>query len=220
MEEIENTDNSSLDSLFNSNSKFTLDEKINCKMNERNESKVVLKLISNLLTDICETNKSPSDEKISLLKPFILKKIPSISIINYPILEICSLLILCLVDYIERLFKYSKHSEEIMIIVLIYIDIIRSKHKINLNYYNIHKIIFASFIVTIKFHEDDYYSLNYYSKLGGIPKKEIINLEYEFLKLMNFNLFIKDELFEKYKGYLKSLEREDDDDFDIYDDDS
>ena len=204
MEEIENTDNSSLDSLFNSNSKFTLDEKINCKMNERNESKVVLKLISNLLTDICETNKSPSDEKISLLKPFILKKIPSISIINY----------------IERLFKYSKHSEEIMIIVLIYIDIIRSKHKINLNYYNIHKIIFASFIVTIKFHEDDYYSLNYYSKLGGIPKKEIINLEYEFLKLMNFNLFIKDELFEKYKGYLKSLEREDDDDFDIYDDDS
>jgi len=204
MEEIENTDNSSLDSLFNSNSKFTLDEKINCNMNERNESKVLLKLISNLLTDICETNKSPSEEKISLLKPFILKKIPSISIINY----------------IERLFKYSKHSEEIMIIVLIYIDIIRSKHKINLNYYNIHKIIFASFIVTIKFHEDDYYSLNYYSKLGGIPKKEIINLEYEFLKLMNFNLFIKDELFEKYKGYLKSLEREDDDDFDIYDDDS
>jgi len=204
MEEIENTDNSSLDSLFNSNSKFTLDEKINCNMNERNESKVLLKLISNLLTDICETNKSPSEEKISLLKPFILKKIPSISIINY----------------IERLFKYSKHSEEIMIIVLIYIDIIRSKHKINLNYYNIHKIIFASFIVTIKFHEDDYYSLNYYSKLGGIPKKEIINLEYEFLKLMNFNLFIKDELFEKYKGYLKSLEWEDDDDFDIYDDDS
>ena len=204
MEEIENTDNSSLDSLFNSNSKFTLDEKINCNMNERNESNVLLKLISNLLTDICETNKSPSEEKISLLKPFILKKIPSISIINY----------------IERLFKYSKHSEEIMIIVLIYIDIIRSKHKINLNYYNIHKIIFASFIVTIKFHEDDYYSLNYYSKLGGIPKKEIINLEYEFLKLMNFNLFIKDELFEKYKGYLKSLEREDDDDFDIYDDDS
>jgi hypothetical protein len=56
--------------------------------------------------------------------------------------------------------------------------------------------------------------------LGGIPKKEIINLEYEFLKLMNFNLFIKDELYEKYNRYLKSLESEDDDDFDIYDDDS
>ena len=92
MEEIENTDNSSLDSLFNSNSKFTLDEKINCKMNERNESKVVLKLISNLLTDICETNKSPSDEKISLLKPFILKKIPSISIILKDYSNIVSIL--------------------------------------------------------------------------------------------------------------------------------
>ena len=84
---------------------------------------------------------------------------------------------------------------------------------------NSSKIIFASFIVTIKFHEDDYYSLNYYSKLGGIPKKEIINLEYEFLKLMDFNLFIKEELYEKYNRYLKSLESEDDD-FDIYDEDS
>ena len=204
MVEIENTDNSSLDSFFSSNNEFNLDEKINSKINERKESTIVLKLISNLLTDICETNKSSSEEKLALLKPFILKKIPSISIINY----------------IERLFKYSKHSEEIMIIVLINIDIIRAKHKINLNYYNIHKIIFASFIVAIKFHEDDYYSLNYYSKLGGIPKKEIINLEYEFLKLMNFNLFIKDELYEKYNRYLKSLESEDDDDFDIYDDDS
>jgi len=204
MVEIENTDNSSLDSFISSNNKFNFDEKINCNLNERKESAVILKLISNLLTDICETSKSPSEEKLSLLKPFILKKIPSISIINY----------------IERLFKYSKVSEEIMIIVLIYIDIIRSKHKIDLNYYNIHNIIFASFIVAIKFHEDDYYSLNYYSKLGGIPKKEIINLEYEFLKLMNFNLFIKDELYEKYNRYIKSLESEDDEDFGIYDDDS
>jgi hypothetical protein len=115
MVEIENTDNSSLDSFFSSNSGFNLDEKINCKISEKKESTVIFKLISNLLTDICETSKSPSEEKLALIKPFILKKIPSISIINY----------------IERLFKYSKHSEEIMIIVLIYIDIIRAKHKIN-----------------------------------------------------------------------------------------
>ena len=203
MVEIENTDNSSLDSFFSSNNKINLDEKFNYIMNERKETTIILKLISNLLTDICDTSKSLSEENLVLLKPFILKKIPSISVINY----------------IERLFKYSKLSEEIMILVLIYIDIIRARHKIDLNYYNIHKIIFASFIVTIKFHEDDYFSLDYFSKLGGIPKKEIINLEYEFLKLIDFNLFIKDDLYEKYNKYLKSFENEDDDEFNIYDDD-
>ena len=62
--------------------------------------------------------------------------------------------------------------------VVIYIDRVCQNHKINLNYNNIHQIILSSFIETIKFYEDDYYSLNYYAKLGGILKKEIIKLEY------------------------------------------
>lgn len=115
-------------------------------------------------------------------------------------------------DYIERLLKYSKTFNEIVIIVLIYLDTICAKHKLNLNYYNIHKFIFASFIVAIKFYEDDYYSINYYAKLGGIPKKEAISLEYEFLSLMDFKLFVKQELYDKYYNNLSSLDDNDDDD--------
>ena len=131
-----------------------------------------------------------------LIKPFISKKIPSITI-N---------------DYIDRLLKYSKVSEEIFILVLIYIDLLNRKYKINLNYNNIHKLILASFVVTVKFHEDEHYSLKYYAKLGGISLKEIINLEYVFLTLLDFRLYISEELFQKYNNYLLNLENSDDDD--------
>ena len=118
-------------------------------------------------------------------------------------------------DYIERLLIYSKAFNEIIIIVLIYLDTICAKHKINLNYYNIHKLIFGAFIVAIKFHEDEYYSMNYYSKLGGISKKEAINLEYEFMNLIDFKLFVNQQLYDKYYNYLSNLEEENfDNDFD------
>ena len=168
--------------------------------NEKKRISRKVNIISDILKDICEEGKSNKGEKLLLINPFISKNIPSISID----------------DYIGRLFKYSKVSHEIFILVLIYIDRVCQNHKINLNYNNIHKIILSSFIVTIKFYEDDYYSLNYYAKLGGISKKEIINLEYDFLVLLDFNLYVEDDLFNKYNQNLNNLENDDgDSDFDF-----
>ena len=196
MEENLSSDYSSKNSLCSSNI-----ENSKIKKEENEKSISFAKIISELLTDICEEGKSNLDSKSVLLKPFISKKIPNIS----------------LSDYIERLLKYSKTFNEIMIIILIYLDTICAKHKINLNYYNIHKFILASFIVAIKFYEDDYYSISYYAKLGGVSKKEAINLEYEFLNLMDFQLFVNQQLYEKYYNNLFSLQEEEDDDI-FYDD--
>jgi hypothetical protein len=159
----------------------------------------ISKIFSEILTDICEQGKPNIESK--QLKPFISKKIPTISI----------------KDYIDRLLKYSKTFKEIVIIILIYIDTICAKHKINLNYYNIHKFILAAFIVAIKFYEDEYYSISYYAKLGGISKKEAINLEYEFMSLMDFKLFVNQKLYDKYYNYLSNLEESDDDIYGEYD---
>ena len=193
----ENTNDSSLESLTGNKNSITISN------NEKEKSKII-KIIAELLKGICEeskSNKNNKEESLLLVKPFISKKIPSISII----------------DYIERLLSYSKISDKLFIIVLIYIDRICGKHFINLNYNNIHKIILASFICTIKYYEDDYYSMNFYARIGGITKKELISLEYEFLVLIDFKLYVGNDLFEKYNNYLKTLDIEDDD-FDIYDD--
>ena len=196
MVESENTDHSSMiESPHSLDKKNLIKNEIYSNSITQKRNSRIIKIIADLLKDICEEGKSNKEEISKIIKPFISKKIPSISI-N---------------DYIERLFKYSKVSEEIFIFVLIYIDRICGDHKINLNYNNIHKLILASFIVNIKFNEDNYYSLNYYAKLGGVSKKEIMNLEYEFLNLMDFKLFVDEKLFDKYKQNLQNLENDDDD---------
>ena len=65
----------------------------------------------------------------------------------------------------------------------------------------------------MKYHEDEYYSISHYARIGGVTKKEMINLEYEFLSLLDFNLFIKEEIFNKYTNSLLNLENSDDEDF-------
>lgn len=190
--ENENTDNTSLSS---SNSIETKIKQIN-KQNNHYSRK--LKIIAELLNGICQENKSNTEENMILLKSFISKKIPSVSIF----------------DYIERLSKYGRANEEICIFILIYLDKICAMHRINLNYYIIHKLILASFVCSVKFHEDEYYSISFYAKLGGVSKKEMINLEFEFLNLIEFNLFIKEDIFNKYSNSLLELDYNDDDEDD------
>lgn len=59
--------------------------------------------------------------------------------------------------------------------------------------------MFLSIIIAVKFFEDKYYKNEYYAKVGGISLKELNFLEIEFLKLIDFNLFISSEVFDYYK---------------------
>ena len=188
MTENENTDNSSLASIC-----YSQDiNKKKGKIIKENISSKIIKIIGGLLSDICKENKPNKEETLFLLQPFIMKKIPPISI----------------EDFLERLLKYSKVSHEVFILTLIYIDRICNYYKFNLNYNIIHKLILASFITSIKFLEDDFYSMDIYAKIGGVSKKEIIYLEYEFLKLIKFNLFVKENLFDLYKSNLNNVEND------------
>ena len=199
MIENENTDNSSLSSIYSKkqNNKIVYE-----KIVEEKSSTGLLKVISEVLTDICEQSKFLKDENIFLVKSFTTKKRPNISIY----------------EFLKRLYKYSKVSENILILVLIYIDRLCHNRKICLNYFNIHKLILASFVTAIKFVSDEFYSLEFYSKLGGISQKEIILLEYEFIVLLDFKLFVDEKLYEKYENNLRNAEMDDDEDCD-YDSD-
>ena len=153
-----------------------------------------IEIISDLFINICEENKIKKSNKNFLIKSFTNKFIPSISI----------------KDYILRLAKHSKVNESTIIIVLIYIDRICNINHLNLTYYNIHKLILASFILAIKYNEENYYSMAFYSKIGGISLSELNNLEFECLILIRYNLFIQPKLFDKYYKDLMSLKNDDD----------
>ena len=61
-------------------------------------------------------------------------------------------------------------------------------------------------VLAIKYNEDDYYSNKYYAKVGGINLEEINTLEYNLLILLNFEVFIDDEIYNKYKEQLKDFD--------------
>ena len=160
-----------------------------------NSEKIIIKKISDLLSDICDENtKDLISEKNLHLKPFLMRNIPPISI----------------KDYLERLCKHSKINTSTIILILIYIDRICNIQKFKLTYYNVHKLILASMIIAIKYNEDDYYSNKFYSKLGGVSISEIVFLEYNFLSLIHYNLFVNNELFKKYNDYISSADSDED----------
>ena len=121
------------------------------------------------------------------------KKIPSISI----------------KQFFERIVKYTKLENSTLVLILIYIDRLCDIQKFRLNFYNIHKIIVAAMIIAIKYNEDDYFDSIFYSKVGGVSRKELDKLEYQMLALINFELYVSEAVFNKYNNYIKSVEVED-----------
>ncbi len=117
---------------------------------------------------------------------FSMKSIPTIS----------------LKDYLERVISYSKIENNTLITSLIYIDRLCQKTNLILTPYNMHRIIFTSILLSLKYNEDTLYSFSFYSKIAGVNVKELKSLESEFIKLIDFSLYVEAEQFEKYKQYL------------------
>lgn len=155
----------------------------------------IIQKISDLLTGICDETKNEQDLFYKPLKCFYSKKIPLISI----------------KDYLEHIYKYTKINSSTIILILIYIDRICNMHKCKLCYYNIHKLLLGSLMIAIKYNEDEIYSQKFYAKIGGVTLAEICNLEYSFLSLINYNLFVNDNLFNKYNDYILSTDSDDED---------
>ena len=104
-------------------------------------------------------------------------------------------------DYLNRIVKYTNIEQSTLISALIYIDRICQRGYL-INEHNIHKLLFTSILIGIKYNEDDVYKNSYYSQIAGVTMKELIRMENEFLALIDFNLFIEANLFDKYKNGL------------------
>ena len=187
--ENNNNSNNQNNSIIQISNSSIVDEKAEKKIIER---------MSDLLSDICDDNiNNYNNEKNPNIKPFLSRNIPSISI----------------KDYLERLYKYSKINSSTIILILVYIDRLCNIYKFKLTYFNIHKLILASMIIAIKYNEDEYYSIKFYAKLGGISKSELLMLEYHFISLLKYNLFVNKELYNKYYDYVSSADSDEEDNY-------
>ena len=71
-----------------------------------------------------------------------------------------------------------------------------------LNPHNIHRIILGCLLLAIKYNEDLYYTNEEYAKIGGVSLEELNHLEYFTFLLLDFNLFISYDLYQKYLKYI------------------
>eukprot|EP00914_Ancora_sagittata_P007210 GHVO01014268.1.p1 GENE.GHVO01014268.1~~GHVO01014268.1.p1 ORF type:complete len:500 (-),score=40.78 GHVO01014268.1:198-1697(-) len=103
-------------------------------------------------------------------------------------------------DYLERIHKYFACSNECFVLSLIYIDrIIKLHDRFTICLLNIHRLMITSVMLATKFFDDVYYSNAFYARVGGVKTREINSLESHFLSLINYQLFVSPQEYDKYR---------------------
>ena len=161
------------------------------KKDDLNENLNLIRSISNCLTTILEEN-----EKLKNYRDIIKKQSKMVFSAN-------SIPCISLEDYLIRIQAYSDIEKNTFILALVVIDHICKKSNLVLTYYNIHRVLFGSILISIKYNEDTYYDNKFYAEIGGVTLKELKKMEYSILELSEFNVFVNNLEFEQYRKYLE-----------------
>jgi hypothetical protein len=103
-------------------------------------------------------------------------------------------------DYLCRIDANFHCSEECLILGLVYIDRIATLHpEFEISTLNIHRLLLTSVVVAAKFHDDFFYSNTYYAKVGGVRLREMNTLESEFVRLIDWRLYVVSDEFSNYR---------------------
>ena len=152
----------------------------------------LINAISKTLTTILESNKKLKNYK-EIIKNQSIMYFSANSIPNITIR-----------DYLIRIQNYSEIEKSTLILAIILIDHMCKRSGVLLTHYNIHRILFSSVLVSIKFNEDSYFDNNFYSQIAGVKPNELQILEYIFLELNDFNIFVEDIEYRQYEKHLSN----------------
>jgi len=161
---------------------------------QENHGKAVVRVLAHVLERMVKQNEQMTENKkddgnvTAEVTKYQALKAPGISVYNY----------------LERIRQYANCSSECFILALIYIDRLIQSQEFRLTSLNIHRVILTSVLLAAKFFDDKYYNNAYYAKVGGVINSEMNGLEVDFLFRINFSLYVKLEVFDKYQGELIS----------------
>ncbi|XP_047339017.1 cyclin-U2-2-like [Impatiens glandulifera] len=107
-------------------------------------------------------------------------------------------------SYLERIFRYTKVGPPVFVVSYVYIDrFCQIYPEFQINILNVHRLLITTIMVASKFVEDMNYRNSYFAKVGGFTTKEINDLEFDFLFLMDFKLHVNVSVFESYCCHLE-----------------
>ena len=179
---VVNTDNSisSKETAINTSQNIEAKNEISPYM-----QKQIIKSIAQNLRDIIKENIRKNLMKYVKYDLFYIGRNPPISI----------------EDYINRIYKMTKMNISSLILSVIYIDRFSELNGYILSMKNIHRIILAACLLSIKFNEDVNINLKYYASIAGIPAYELNNLEFYLIVKLQFGLFVNYDIYQKYFEY-------------------
>ena len=110
-----------------------------------------------------------------------------------------------ILDYLYEIKTATSIEDSTLIIAFIYLNRICDKKSIILSPLNLHKFLFISIILAVKYNEDIKYSEKCYSVLFDMSFNETKVLENIYVDLIDFNFFVSKKEFVKYKKYFEML---------------
>ena len=109
---------------------------------------------------------------------------------NDNIFTSCHIPYITLQNYIKRLKKHICSDKYVWKYTWEYLDKVVSRNKyITPDLFNIHRLVLISFYVSYKFWIDDILFASSVAKVAGITSNELIQLEIQYLTLIDWQLF-------------------------------
>lgn len=142
-----------------------------------------ISFISDYLYDLILDDK---DIKSNLDSPLYTKHFPNIE----------------LEEYIKRISSYGMLDEDSLVFICSIISYYREKCNIGICFNNIFNLLSGSMLITCKFFFDNLFTIDNYSVITSMSKKNLLLYEYEILNGISFELFI---LVKEYDDFKKSI---------------
>lgn len=108
-------------------------------------------------------------------------------------------------DYLHRIASMSKCSNRDMVAALVYVDkLINNEIISGISFHNVHRLLGVAIMISSKFFEDQSFSNKSWSKIVGIPLRELNAVESHFLQALGFDLHID---LETVQGWAEAIFR-------------
>ena len=102
-------------------------------------------------------------------------------------------------DLFEFCCKILRINDNLLVLIMMNLEKVISGGKFILCNKNINKLFYTCLVVTQKYYEDIPINNKSFAELVDINCDELLDMEIEFMNMVNFSLYIKEEDFEKYK---------------------
>eukprot|EP01105_Mastigella_eilhardi_P015848 TRINITY_DN3628_c1_g1_i1.p1 TRINITY_DN3628_c1_g1~~TRINITY_DN3628_c1_g1_i1.p1 ORF type:complete len:308 (+),score=140.03 TRINITY_DN3628_c1_g1_i1:117-1040(+) len=117
--------------------------------------------------------------------------------------EACTPPVLTLQAFLQRLVKYGNLTRGMLVACLILLDRVLYKHpQFTLSYGNVYRLYLMCIVAAQKMYEDVFYTQTFYSRVGDVALEEMDLLETELLKLLQFELWIGNDVYVEYDATL------------------